>query len=269
MPNGPKPDPEACKTVVPDPTRCPVKGVTRKDNLDRAKKCIQLCPEQGKKDFSDIAKYCEYKKSFDACKAKKTPIKNGPVPDPKACDPPPPPPPEDPDKCPKEGVTRKTNLERAVKCQPLCPEQGKKDFKDIAKDCKYKKAFDACKAKKKPISNGPIPDEKACDPIPPPPVVKDDCPKDGVTRERNLARSFACKKLCMEKGKPGGPLVKFDSIASDCQYKKNYDNCQKKKTPISNGPVPNEDACKKTPPGPPTDNKTDDKGCPSTGVTRS
>ena len=60
-----------------------------------------------------------------------------------------------------------------------------------------------------------------------------------------------------------GAITDFDSIKKNCDYKKAYEVCQKKKSPIKNGPVPNADACKAdvTPP-------KDDKECPSTGVTR-
>jgi hypothetical protein len=107
--------------------------------------------------FDSIKKNCDYKKAYDACEKKKTPIKNGPVPTAVNCgtggttEPIKKKEKEDPNACPKEGVLRTENIERAKKCQDLCKERSKSGsmgaitgFDSIKKNCDYKKAYEAC-----------------------------------------------------------------------------------------------------------------------------
>ena len=277
IPNGPKPDKEAC---TQKPTGdCPKEGMTREENIARSALCKNLCPEKpawkGGYLLSPYAinENCEYKKNWEACNKKKTPIKNGPIPDAKNCgkggDGPPNNKTEDPDKCPKEGVLRTENIERAKKCQNLCKERSKSGamgvvtgFDSIKQNCDYKKAYEACNKKKTPIKNGPVPNADACKSTPPgPPTDDKGCPSTGVTRAENLQRAHDCTTLCMEKGKAGGPLKSFDSIKMDCNYLNYYNNCKYGKgkgTPIPNGPKPDKEAC--------TQNPTGD--CPKEGMTR-
>jgi hypothetical protein len=253
--------------------------MTREQNLARSAECKDLCPEKpawkGGYLLSPYAinENCTYKKNWEACNKKKTPIKNGPIPDAKNCDKKGEDPAiekEDPDKCPKEGLLRSENIERAKKCLNLCKERSKSGtmgaitgFDSIKKNCDYKNAYEACDKKKTPIKNGPVPNADACKPPPGPEPTKDDkgCPSTGVTRSENLQRAHDCTTLCKEKGKPGGPLMSFDSIKMDCNYLNYYNNCKYSKgkgTPIPNGPKPDSEACTQRPTG----------ECPKTGMTR-
>jgi hypothetical protein len=150
-------------------------------------------------------------------------------------------------------------------------------FDSIKKNCDYKKAYEACQKKKTPISNGPVPNADACgtepptkkDPVKKDPVKKDwpppnSCGTGHVTRASNLRRAEKCDWLCPEEGPYAKERALFADISKNVKYARHWKECQRKKTPIPNGPCPvGEKDCKDSPvpkedkPKPPP--KKDDK----------